>query len=251
MAVRDCGAVVYCAGSVRGRAPKDFAAANVEGVRAMLDAIESAGHQPPLLLISSLAASRPALSDYAGSKHEAERLLRSRRALPWSILRPPAVYGPGDREMLALWKMARRGLLVRTGPAEQRLSLLHVDDLTAAVLAWLAAAEQCRHKTYAIDDGRPGGYDWTAIGDAIHGGRYRTLAVPRPLLTLTARLNLLSSHVLGYRPMITPGKVRELLQQDWLGGDNAAFTAATGWRPEVDLKTGIQSLFDTTRKSSR
>jgi nucleoside-diphosphate-sugar epimerase len=243
-AVSGCRAVVYCAGSVRGRTPEDFKTANISGVRAMLDAIESTERQPPLLLISSLAASRPELSAYAYSKHEAEQLLRARRGLSWSILRPPAVYGPGDKEMLPLLKAARRGLLLRPGPAGQRLSLLHVDDLAGAVLAWLAASANCRHKTYAIDDGRSGGYDWTAIGEAAHGGNFRTVAVPRKLLRLTARLNLLSSHLLGYQPMLTPGKARELVQPDWLGGDNAEFTAATGWRPGIDLQAGVERLFE-------
>ncbi len=243
-AVSGCRAVVYCAGSVRGRTPEDFETANIGGVRAMLDAIDSTERKPPLLLISSLAASRPELSAYAYSKHEAERLLQARRGLSWSILRPPAVYGPGDTEMLPLLKAARRGLLLRPGPAAQRISLLHVDDLAAAVVAWLAASGNCRHKTYAIDDGRSGGYDWAAIGEAAHGGKYRTVAVPRKLLGLTARLNVLSSHLLGYQPMLTPGKVRELVQPDWLGGDNAAFTAATGWRPGIELREGIKRLFE-------
>jgi nucleoside-diphosphate-sugar epimerase len=246
--VADCSAVIYCAGSVRGRKPDDFSTANIMGVKAMLDALEqvrhSSGTTPPMLMLSSLAASRPAVSDYARSKYEGEQLLQGRPLLPWTILRPPAVYGPGDREMLPVLKMIRRGLLAHAGPRDQRLSFLHVEDLAGAIVSWLSVAQQCSHKTYAIDDGTPGGYSWQAIGAAVSDGKFRTLAVPRWLLDITARTNLLFASLLGYQPMLTPGKARELVQPDWLC-DNSEFTDATGWKPRLDLKQGAQQLFST------
>jgi len=248
--VAGCDAVIYCAGNVRGSSPDDFLSANINGVRAMLEALQRVSRAPPLLLVSSLAASRPHLSDYSFSKHAGEQLLLGRPSLAWTILRPPAVYGPGDKEMLPVFKMARRGLLVHAGPADQRLSLLHVDDLARAVLAWLASWQQCLHKTYAIDDGRPDGYDWPAIGEAISGGKYRQLILPRLLLDVTAISNVMLAKLMGYQPMLTPGKVRELVQADWLS-DNCDFTAATGWRPNLDLRTGAQQLFATLSSELR
>ena len=240
--VAACDAVIYCAGSVRGRNPDDFSDANINGVRTMLDALEHVPAAPPLLLLSSLAATRPQLSDYTFSKHAGEQLLLDRLSLDWAILRPPAVYGPGDKEMLPVLKMARRGLLVHAGPADQRLSLLHVDDLARAALAWLKAWQNCRHQTYAIDDDRPDGYDWNAIGEAVSDGKYRTIKIPRLILKFAARSNLLAARLLSYQPMLTPGKVRELTQADWLG-NNSEFTAATGWKPELDLQAGTRQLF--------
>ena len=210
--VAESSAVIYCAGSVRGRKPADFAPANILGVKAMLEALEQLADAPPMLLLSSLAASRPDLSDYARSKYEGEQLLQQKPSVPWTILRPPAVYGPGDREMLPVLKMARRGLLIQTGPVDQRLSLLHVNDLAHAVLGWLSKSHECLQKTYAIDDGRPGGYDWPAIGAAVSDGKYRSLKIPRLMLDTAARINLVASKLVGYQPMLTRGKVRELVQ---------------------------------------
>ena len=240
--VTNSDAVIYCAGSVRGRSPADFATANIEGVRIMLDALECSANAPPLLLLSSLAASRPTLSDYAHSKHEAEQLLAGRSSLPWTILRPPAVYGPGDKEMLPILKLVRRGLLAHAGPRDQRLSLLHVDDLASACAAWLLRPQQCLHKTFSIDDGTLGGYDWRAIAEAVCEKEVRMLSLPRVLLDFSARVNLLSSSLLGYAPMLTPGKVRELVQAEWLC-DNGTFSRATGWKPRMDLKRGAEQLF--------
>lgn len=246
--VAESSAVIYCAGSVRGSKPAGFATANIKGVSVMLNALEqvleSTGKTPPLLLLSSLAASRPDVSDYARSKYEGEQLLQGKPLLPWTILRPPAVYGPGDREMLPVLKMIRKGLLAHAGPCDQRLSLLHVDDLANAMVNWLSVTERCLHKTYAIDDGTVGGYSWEAIGAAVSDGKLLRLAVPRLFLDITARTNLLLASLLGYQPMLTPGKVRELVQPDWLS-DNSEFTDATGWKPHLDLKAGVQQLFNT------
>ena len=240
--VTACSAVIYCAGSVRGRNAADFSGANINGIKALLEAMERSNSAVPLLLLSSLAASRPELSDYAYSKYAGEQLLRG-TALNWTVLRPPAVYGPGDREMLPILKMIRRGVLVRTGPADQRLSLLHVDDLVSAMTAWLSAPQNCRHTIYAIDDGTPGGYDWKAMGEAVNGKNIKVLAVPGFILAGVARLNLLFSGLLGYAPMLSPGKVRELVHAKWLC-DNRGFTEATGWQPKLDLRQGARKLFE-------
>jgi len=195
-----------------------------------------------MLLLSSLVASRPHLSDYANSKSEGEQLLHGKPELPWTIIRPSAVYGPGDKEMLPLLKMIRRGLLVQTGPREQRLSLLHVDDLVDAIISWLPASQQCLHQTYSVDDGTAGGYSWDAIGDAVSDGNYRILKLPRLLLNMIARANLAMSSLFSYMPMLTPGKVDELTELEWLC-DNNDFTLASGWKPGLDLRMGAQQLF--------
>jgi len=239
--VAQCSAVIYCAGSVRGRDPADFSMANVIGVKSMLEALEHSDSPPPLLLLSSLAASRPELSDYAQSKFEGERLLQGSQ-LSWTIFRPPAVYGPGDREMLPILKMIRRGLLAHAGPDDQRLSLLHVDDLVSAILTWLSAPHKCLHQIYAIDDGTPRGYSWTAIGKAVSDKKFQMIKIPRVVLESTAEINLLFSKLFGYAPMLSPGKVRELVQTEWLC-DNREYTKATSWQPQLDLRRGAQQLF--------
>lgn len=242
--VAGCDAVIYCAGSVRGRNAADFSIANIKGVQAVLEALERAKSASPFLLLSSLAAGKPHLSDYANSKYAGEQLLQDKQALNWTIFRPPAVYGPGDREMLPVLKMMRRGLLAHAGPVDQRLSLLHVDDLANAVMTWLSAPQKCRHQTYALDDGTPGGYSWKTMGKAVSDRKLRLLPVPRMVLNGAARVNLLFSGLLGYAPMLSPGKVRELVEPEWLC-DNRAFTEATGWQPQVDLKQGAEQLFKT------
>lgn len=231
-------AIIYCAGTIRGGTLGDFLPANVDGVQAMLHAMDEEQCAAPVLLISSLAASRPEVSDYAHSKYLGEQALRQSRLKDWTILRPPAVYGRGDRELLPILKMARRGLVVLPGARNQRLSLLYAHDAASAVLAWLKAWQDCSGQTFTIDDGHPGGHTWQDIVRSAGGKRMYCVPVPVSLLSSVARINVMLSRLTGRAPMLTPGKVRELTQPHWLC-DNSAFTAKTGWMPRVDLETGI------------
>jgi nucleoside-diphosphate-sugar epimerase len=238
-AIENTRAIVYCAGAVRGRSLDDFLPANVSGVSSVLQARQTGGSQSPLLLISSLAASRPELSNYALSKSLGEQVVRDHGVAPWTILRPPAVYGPGDTEMQPILKMVRRGLVFIPGGKPQQLSLLYVDDLASAVLAWLDSWQQCTSRTFSIDDGREGGYDWPGIAQAAGCASYRSIGVPAFALSAAARVNWLVSGITGVAPMFTPGKVRELTQSEWLC-DNSAFVQATGWAPQTQLASGIR-----------
>jgi nucleoside-diphosphate-sugar epimerase len=247
-AVSQTSAVIYCAGSVRGRTLEDFRAANIDGVRSIVDAMNQAGTESPLLLISSLAASRPHLSDYARSKYLGEQELIKYAGFPWTIFRPPAVYGPGDKEMLPILTLARKGLVTPTGPAGQKLSLIHVDDLASAALAWLTSWKHCREQIFTLDDGHSGGYDWRQIAEAASAGSYRLLNIPGWLLFGVANINLQLSRLFGYAPMLTPGKARELTQHDWVCNNND-LSEATEWIPAISLEKGIHMLFESTGKS--
>lgn len=241
-AVDGVRAVVYGAGAVRGRDYQDFVPANGAGVETMTAELAALSEPPPVLLISSLAASRPRLSHYAASKRAGEQALASSALESWTVLRPPAVYGPGDEEMRPLFDLIRRGIALRPGPPDQRLSLLHVDDLVRAVAAVLAAPEACRGQTFAIDDGTAGGYAWGDIALAVAGRRVREIGVPFALVRGVGAFNVACARLFRYAPMLSPGKARELHEANWLC-DNRAFTHATGWRPQVDLEHGAAALY--------
>lgn len=242
-ALATADAIVYAAGTVRGAAPEDFFPANVEGVAAVAAALAQQADAPPLLVLSSLAAAAPELSAYARSKRRGEEVLRDFPGVTAAALRPTAVYGPGDTELTPLLALMRRGWLPCPAGPEQRLSFIHVDDVARAVLAWLARPAATAGGAFALDDGTPGGYDRAALAASVRpGGRVWPVRVPRPVLATAAGLNLAAARVFGFAPMLTPGKVRELTHPTWMG-DNAPFTAATGWRPEITLAEGVRRLF--------
>lgn len=237
-------AVIHAAGAVRGNSRQDFDRINVAGTGMLLAAISSQATPPRLLLLSSLAAREPQLSWYAASKRAAEKLLERHQDLDWVVLRPPAVYGPGDKEMLPIFQWMARGIAFVPGSTSVRFSLIHITDLVSAIIACLQTPAT-RHQTLTLGDGKPGGYDWhemAAIAAATFSRPVRLWPVPAWLLNTVARLNLAIARITGNAAMLSPPKLRELRHADWVT-DNQAITAATGWTPQTGLREGLDQIF--------
>lgn len=232
---------MHCAGVVRGATWRAFASVNVEGTRNIATAAHATGTR--VLCLSSLAAREPALSLYARSKRVGEQAAFEAGANV-TTLRPPAVYGPGDKELKPLLDLMWRGLAVVPHHAG-RFSLIHVEDVVSAVLAWLATP-QCPSGPFELDDGRVGGYAWNdviATARKLTGRRTRSVAVPRAVLMIPASLNAVVGKLGIGSPMVTPGKVNELFHTNWVC-DASPFATATGWRPQVGLEAGLRSLYE-------
>jgi nucleoside-diphosphate-sugar epimerase len=239
--VDNADAVIHAAGKVKARSHAEFFAANAAGTRLLVEAALATGRRPRFLLISSLAARQPQISDYAASKLAGEaELTRLDDGLPWSILRPPAVYGPGDRETLKFFRTLRIGIALLPPAHDARLSLMHVSDLAAAAAAALEATT-IDSRIFEIDDGHCGGYSWDDLVRmaARHLDlRPLRLRIPGSLLTAFAHANAAAQRLAGATAMVTPGKVREFLHRDWTARD-AALTAATSWQPTIGLDEGF------------
>jgi nucleoside-diphosphate-sugar epimerase len=234
--------VVHCAGTVRGNSQKQFNRVNVEGVADLVHAAVEQHPMPRFLLISSLAARQPQLSFYAASKRLGEeRLAAGAGDMFWTAFRPSAVYGPGDREMLPLFRWIGRGIAPVPGSKDARFSLLHVDDLVDAVRLWLAHGRQNK-AVFEIHDGHPHGYSWEEVISTtaqLYARRVMQVKVPLWLLKSLATLNLMAARTLGYKAMLSPGKVRELRHPDWVC-DNAPLSREIGWKPGIGLKEGLR-----------
>ena len=241
------GCVIHVAGRVRGRDADDFMPVNADGVARVAHLAQEAATVSRLVLISSLAAREPGLSPYAASKRAGEDRLAGvsgAGGLSCAVLRPPAIYGPGDRELVPLLRLMARGIAPMPGVAGARASLLHVDDLARAAARLLDSPAE---GVYELGDGHDGGYGWdeiaTIAGQA--AGRRRggvRVRLPRGLMRGVAGLNLAVARALGTLPMLSPGKVNELFHPDWVC-DNTAMTRATGWQPEISLHDGLAPLF--------
>ncbi|MDJ0989891.1 MAG: NAD-dependent epimerase/dehydratase family protein [Desulfobacterales bacterium] len=234
--------VVHCAGAVRGAEWRQFKRVNTEGVARMVRAAKRMHPSPRFLLLSSLAAREPQLSHHAASKRQGEEMLASQgNQLQWSALRPPAVYGPGDREIAPLFRLMCKGMAPQTSSRTSRFSMLYVDDLVQAIVT-LIEHKRWPGAIFELHDGRPGGYAW---GDVVQmvakvaGRPIRSLRLPSLAVFAAAAVNLLGARTFGYAPMLTPGKVRELTHPDWTC-DNTSIAAQIGWQPSVNLEQGIK-----------
>jgi nucleoside-diphosphate-sugar epimerase len=234
--------VIHCAGVVRGVSKSDFDRVNVDGVGRLAEAASAQEPVPQFLLISSLAAREPHLSAYAASKRKGEDTLTDVSAkLHWVALRPPAVYGPGDREILPLFRWMIRGIAPVIGLRNGRFSLIHVEDLAEAIKDLLLHPTQSR-SIFELHDGHPNGYGWKDVIDTVEQLNHKRIfriPVPSILLRCLAGFNVAAAWAAGYAPILTPGKVRELMHPDWTC-ENEALSRATGWQPRIGLAEGLR-----------
>ncbi len=242
--VQESPVVIHCAGTVRGATEEDFTRTNVLGTNALLDSCLDLKERFHFILISSLAAREPGLSFYAASKRQSEEAVTKRLAEgSWTIIRPPAVYGPGDRELLPLFRIMSRGICPVPGSSSNRVSLIHVQDISGAV-ATLCNQSKPYNKIYELHDGKDGGYTWTEVArtvSAITGHGVMPIKIPASIVKITGLVNIWISLITGGKPMLTPGKARELLHPDW-SADNRHISEDTGWRPAILLKAGLRQL---------
>jgi 2-alkyl-3-oxoalkanoate reductase len=246
--VKDCVGVIHCAAAIRGIRREDFHQTNVIGVSNMIKTCLEQPSPPRFVLLSSLAARQPSLSPYAWSKHEGESVITHEAGpIEWSIFRPPAVYGPQNRTLLALFALIRKGIGVRLGPSHAKFSLIHVDDLARAVLHWLDHDGPPFH-TYEIDDGYPGGYSWDDVCRRSNPQLRVCISISPILLHILAKSNEIFARLFAYAPLFTSGKVAELLHPDWVC-DNAHIGQSLGWAPQISLEEGIRHLFASDKRA--
>lgn len=226
-------AVIHVAGTISAQTPAGFEIGNVAGTLAML-AAATAGGIHRFVHVSSLAAREPKLSLYGGSKARAEQLVHS-SGLDWAIVRPPAVYGPGDRETLELFRMAKLGLMLM--PPKGRVSVIHVRDL-AQLLVALSMADAPENALIEPDDGKPGG--WThrefarALADAV-GTKAAVISSPGILLRLAARADQL---LRGEKAKLTVDRAAYFSHRNWVVEPKRSAPKAL-WQPRIETSDGL------------
>jgi nucleoside-diphosphate-sugar epimerase len=225
-------AVIHVAGVVNAPDRSGFVAGNITGTQAVVDAAERARVRR-FVHVSSLAAREPGLSIYGWSKYEAEQVV-AKSSLDWAMVRPPAIYGPGDMEMRDLFRMARMGIALL--PPAGRVSVIEVSDVAALLLALAEAGPS--HEIYEPDDGRAGG--WThgelirAIGVAV-GHKVLPVALPKAILSLGARVDQMFR---GNGAKLTPDRVGYLCHPDWTSNPTKRPDSAL-WSPAVPTPQGL------------
>ncbi len=237
--VKGAAGIVHGAGAIRAASRDEFFAVNADATRRLAEIASHESAPPRFVHLSSLAAREPRLSPYAASKRAGEQALRGfADRLPTVILRPPAVYGPGDLETLRIFRMAARGFVLRPMIDRARTSLVHGADVAGAVVAALDV-ETLPRAPVEFDDGRAGGYTWEEIAQA--AGRAlsttpRLIAVPAPFLYAAGAVASLTSSVVGRASVLSWSKVPELLHPDWA----AEPTELPGYNPEWNIDLGFR-----------
>ena len=226
-------AVIHVAGTINARDRAAFDAGNVAGTQSIVAAAQAAGIRR-FVHVSSLAAREPRLSAYGASKAAAEALVAA-SGLDWAIVRPPGVYGPGDRETLGFFRMVTCGFAVL--PGRGRFSLIAVNDLVAALLAVTAS----NFKGVAeLDDGH-GGYTHADLARAIGAAVGRRPVLVRPPIGVLRAAASLDTAVARRRrrlPTLSHARVSTFAHPDWVASSDAGLPPALR-TPKTPLAVGL------------
>lgn len=238
---QDASIVVHCAGKISACSRAEFDEVNADGTGRVVEAARNA-EVGRFIHISSLAAREPDVSDYAASKRAGEEIVQALGdEREWVILRPPAVYGPGDRATLPLIRQLTRRVALVPGSRLGRASLIHVRDLASAI-AHVVVNRGLSGGVYELDDGKQDGYSWRelsrVVGDA-EGHRVNCVFLPKSALKLAGVVELALAKRAGRMPEVTPGKVQELYHPDWVCRYNM-LQEHSGWAPAVLLEDGLK-----------
>lgn len=234
--VEDAEAVIHIAGLTTSTDPADFEAPNVTGTLELVEAAKAAGVKR-FVFVSSLAAREPGLSAYGASKARAETIVAA-SGLDWTIVRPPAVYGPRDRDMLDLFRAARWGV-VPMPPREGRTSLIHVHDLAELLIALVPGGECVTGATFEPDDGCEGGWTHGDVAQAIGRAVGRTPLVPHLSGATLERLSWLDRMLRGDRAKLTADRVGYMVHPDWVA-DPARKVPEAVWQPRIPTGPGLK-----------
>jgi uncharacterized protein YbjT (DUF2867 family) len=227
-------AVIHIAGLTHAADPAAFDAANVTGTANVLAAAKEAGVKR-FVCVSSLSAREPQLSAYGASKAKAEELVKA-SGLDWTIVRPPAVYGPRDTEMFELFRAAKLGVIPM--PPRGAASIIHVSDLATLLLNLAGSPPKQTKQVFEPDDGRQGGWSHKelahGIGEAM-GRRVFAPNLPAGLLHVGAQIDRL---LRGDKAKLTADRAGYMCHPNWVSRSDRAVPHDI-WQPEIAGKQGF------------
>ena len=232
-------AVIHVAGLIKAARQAQFFAVNRDASAALARTVKRLAPQSHLVLVSSLAAREPSLSDYAASKRAGETAVLDALGSRATVLRPPVVYGPGDRETLLFFQLARARWVPLLGGPDALAAAIHVHDLTRLIVS--LAATPPRGEVLSAADARPEGYRWDellgAAARAVGNTLPRFVRAPQGLLGGLALVGDLA-RACGSASMLNSQKLRELRHADW-AVSKPELAQPAGWAPQFDLDSGF------------
>lgn len=214
----DC--LIHIAGLIKAQTRADFDRINVDAARDLATVAEHAGLKN-CVLVSSQAATQPQLSDYAASKRAGEDAMSDAFSGRLMIIRPPAVFGPGDEATKPFFDMMEKGVLVAPGGKgwrDKKLSFVFVDDLAREIVN-LAVMDE--HPV--INPREPKvpstiqSLTWSEFATTAaeaYDHKVKLRAAPLPILYMVAAGTSVTSRLWGLGHL-TLGKLREFLYPDW------------------------------------
>ncbi|WP_338661221.1 SDR family NAD(P)-dependent oxidoreductase [Pararoseomonas sp. SCSIO 73927] len=244
--VEGAGAVVHLAGLTKARGPAEFMAVNRDGSARLAEAVANAAPEARLVILSSLAAREPGLSPYAASKRAGEEaaIAALGPAGRWVVLRPTVIYGPGDREGLALRRLATSVIVPAPRAPEPRITMVHARDVASAIATLCVSGPL--GGVFEVTDARYAGHGWRELLGRIAaalGKRPRFVGVPDGAMLAAGAAADALARVTGRGGIFGLGKAREILHRDW-SSSPARQLPGLVWTPRIGFEEGLRDTLD-------
>jgi nucleoside-diphosphate-sugar epimerase len=226
-AAKGCEVVFHLAGITRASNPEEFLWANAEGTRAAALGAQRNGAR--LVYVSSLAAAGTGtpehprrvtdtpepITPYGQSKLEGEVRVRETPDLAWCIVRPPAVYGPRDKDFLFAFQAAKRGFFPVLGNPERAYTMVDVHDLVDAIVE-CGVRPEAIGKTYFVGHPDPVPYNRILKTLALLMGReHRPIHLPNAALEIAAGVGEMG-RFFGKVGLINRSRQKDLQAPGWV-----------------------------------
>jgi len=254
-AVKDVDLVFHSAGLTKAKTSEEYFKANAEGTKNLVETcLEENPKLQRFVYISSQAAVGPGederplnetapcrpVSYYGESKLEGEIIVSKHFSqLPITIIRPPAVYGPRDTDMVGFFKVANKGLRIAFGRGISFVSLVYVKDLVEGIIL-TAENPKANGQTYFIADDKI--YSWSEafkiIAKVLHKGTI-PLRIPKSFVFFLAFLSESFSRLFGKTAVFNTQKVKEITQRYW-GLNVSKAKTDLGFAPKYSLDKGAE-----------
>lgn len=242
-------AVVHVAGLIKAARRRHYDAVNITGSTLLAEQVAQHAPGARFLHLSTIAAREPRLSGYAGSKRAGEEAVLRLLGARATVLRPPAVYGPGDRETLVFFQLASQAFVPLLGRPDARAAMIHIDDLCSLLAALLR--EPAAGRVLSAADAKPAGYTWREVfgtaARAVGNPRARLFHAPAPLLHAVAAAGNVA-RLFGTANMLTSEKLRELRHADW-SVPQEQWARPAGWAPTWTLADGFANAVAWYRRA--
>ena len=218
--------------------------ANIDGTRHLIDVLNTQNPKAGFIFVSSMAAREPSFSPYSSSKAAAEKVVLEHIDQP-VILRPCAIYGPGDEETLPLFKATRLPFQPALNSEKARVCLVHVTDVAEAIgrSALHLFQKGSLQGTYEVSYERYDGYLWQEIIEAACltcGQKARPFHVPPFITKVLGRFGDLQAAITRSAVMLTSYKTAEVLHEDWSSNESAQLPHEI-WQARIALPEGFEN----------
>lgn len=262
-AIKDVNYIFHVAGVIKAKKKDLYYKGNVETTKNLLIASQNAKKLKRFVLVSSQAAAGPSsiqnpkteemdcypVTTYGKSKLQAEEEVKKYEGkIPFTIVRPSAVYGPRDPETLIFFKSIKNGLQPMIGFQEKYVSLVHVSDLIEGIML-AAQSDKSIGQTYFISSER--GYSWREIGDItakILGKRVIRIKIPHLIVYLVAGFSQAINYFQNDATILNFEKANEIVEQ-WVCSVEKA-KRELGYSQKIDLEKGIRQTLEWYMKNN-